>query len=193
MGGMLKFGFLASSTATAVAIASVHFAVLAQAPEAPTPSSPEPSPSAQPAVPNSPNPSPSNQSPAPAQPAPGNPEQSPATPAQPNATDALLQEQGTLEQGDAIASDNSLYDRYTFEGDEGQRVTLTMESSEFDTYLVLVDPEGQLLGDNDNVSQQNSNSSLTVTLPVDGTYTVIANGRDNTSQGRYTVNVTSEQ
>lgn len=109
---------------------------------------------------------------------------------EPTEQTVVLQEEGALEDGDTILeSDGSLYDVYTFEGETGQSVTVNLSSSEFDTYLLLIDPEGQLLEQNDDAAQDDMNSSLTVTLPSDGTYTVVSNGFDSESRGGYAVEV----
>lgn len=103
-------------------------------------------------------------------------------------TPPLIQEQGVLEEGDSILqSDGSLYDQYTFEGEEGQSITISMESDEFDTYLALIDPEQKVIAENDDVSQDDQNSAFTVTLPSNGTYVVIANGFDSNSRGQYSI------
>jgi hypothetical protein len=102
----------------------------------------------------------------------------------------LLQEAGMLEEGDAVlSSDGSLYDEYTFEGQAGQSITITLQSEQFDTYLALLDPEQKVIGENDDIAQENDDSELTVTLPSNGTYTVIANGFDSTSRGEYMLEV----
>jgi hypothetical protein len=108
------------------------------------------------------------------------------------ATQTLLRQQGTLADGDSVlASDGSLYDEYTFEGTTGQQVTISLVSSDFDTYLILLGPDGTVIDQNDDISSSNFNSELTVTLPVAGTYTVIANSYDNSGRGRYTLTVTA--
>lgn len=102
----------------------------------------------------------------------------------------ILQEQGALAMGDSVLpSDNSLYDEYTFEGRAGQSVTITLESSDFDTYVALFAPNGRLVGENDDRSDSDNNATLTVTLPVSGRYRVIVNAYDSTGQGRYTLTV----
>lgn len=104
----------------------------------------------------------------------------------------ILQEQGVLASGDSVlASDNSLYDQYTFQGSAGQTVTITVESAEFDTYVAIITPDGKLLAENDDINQSNKNAGLTVTLPSNGTYRVIVNGYDNNSRGRYAVSVST--
>lgn len=104
----------------------------------------------------------------------------------------LLQEQGVLASGDSVLpSDNSLYDQYTFQGTAGQSVTVTVESSNFDTYVAVFSPDGKLLGENDDINQSSKNSGLTVTIPSNGTYRVIVNGYDNKSRGRYALSVST--
>ncbi|NJR65442.1 MAG: trypsin-like serine protease [Leptolyngbyaceae cyanobacterium CRU_2_3] len=101
---------------------------------------------------------------------------------------ALLREQGTLGPGSPVLqSDGSFYREYTFRGNAGQSITASLESTDFDTYLVILDASGQPLGQNDDVSPNSSNSSLTVTLPATGTYRVIANAYERNGQGRYTL------
>jgi Bacterial pre-peptidase C-terminal domain len=112
-----------------------------------------------------------------------------AVSAQTNAN-PLLQEAGVLEEGDTVLKeDGSLYDIYTFEGRANQSVTITVESLDFDTYLLLADSEGEILGESDDLSEENTNSSLAVTLPRDGTYNVIVNGYEAKDRGNYTLTI----
>ena len=105
-------------------------------------------------------------------------------------TAILLQVEGELEDGDLmLPSDRSLYDEHAFEGRAGQPVIITLESDDFDTYLILVSPDQQLLNENDDVSEQNTNSSMTAILPTTGTYLAVANAFDSGGQGTYTLTV----
>lgn len=98
----------------------------------------------------------------------------------------ILDVEGALEDGDLVLpQDGSLYDEHTFEGRAGQSVAIDLESDDFDTFLILLDPQERIVGQHDDISESNFNSTLNVTLPVDGTYTVIANGFDSNSRGRY--------
>ncbi|MDA0865122.1 MAG: tetratricopeptide repeat protein [Cyanobacteria bacterium] len=106
------------------------------------------------------------------------------------AGDILLQTSGRLESGDSILQDGSFYDSYPFEGEAGQTVTIQLESSDFDTYLLLTDSEGNALIENDDISSSNFNSALTYTLPSSGTYNAIANSYDATGRGNYQITVT---
>ncbi len=48
-----------------------------------------------------------------------------------------MQNSGNLASGDSTFTDGEYYDAYTFEGQPGQSVTIDLNSSDFDTYLVL--------------------------------------------------------
>ncbi|MEG4275264.1 MULTISPECIES: pre-peptidase C-terminal domain-containing protein [unclassified Microcoleus] len=129
----------------------------------------------------SPNPSPSP---------PSSPTQSPTVepPPTPDASSSkvILEQNGELSpaKSSVLPSDSSLYDEYTFEGTQGQKLVITVESTEFDTYLAIFNSQGELLGENDDVTQQNSNSELTVTLSANGRYRVIVNAYDPPPKGR---------
>jgi S1-C subfamily serine protease len=98
--------------------------------------------------------------------------------------------QGTLGANSRVLqSDRSLYEEYTFQGTEGQRVSISLESQDFDTYLIVLDPDGRKIGENDDASSNTMNSALTVTLPSTGTYRVIANTYDSTGRGQYRLNI----
>ncbi|MBD2482130.1 PPC domain-containing protein [Planktothrix sp. FACHB-1365] len=154
--------------------------VLAQ--ETPTPQ-PSVSPSPVPEVEETPAPNPPTPTPTP-QPSP--------TGAPPTSTPntMLLDQQGELQEGDKVLpSDKSLYDEYTFDGQQGQQITISLESSEFDTYLAVYTPDNQLLQEHDDINQNNSNSQITVTLPKTGTYRVIVNAYDSKGKGKYLLKV----
>ena len=104
------------------------------------------------------------------------------------AAEPILQVEGMLEEGDdTFPEDRTLYDTYTFEGQAGQSISIVMESLEFDTYLLLRSPEGEVIAQNDDYEDITRNSGIVLTLPVDGVYTVIANAHGAHSRGDYTV------
>jgi hypothetical protein len=85
-------------------------------------------------------------------------------------------------------------DIFTFTGSQGQRATIAMDrtdSSSLDSYLELLGPGG-LVGYNDD-SGGTLNSRLTVTLPADGAYRVVARSYNRSSAGAYRVSLTLEQ
>ncbi|MEG3897965.1 MULTISPECIES: pre-peptidase C-terminal domain-containing protein [unclassified Microcoleus] len=137
-------------------------AVLAQASPRPSPSpSPQSSPTQSPTVQPSPSPD-------------------------PGLSKVILEQNGELTpaKSSVLPSDSSLYDEYTFEGTQGQKVVVTVESTEFDTYLAIFNSQGELLAENDDATQQNSNSELTVTLSANGRYRVIVNAYEPPPKGR---------
>lgn len=119
------------------------------------------------------------------------PESPPGEPPQPESTSpegSIWRRTGRLAPGDEVASDGSLFDRYTFDGTSGQRVTILAESTAFDTYLAIMDSEGQILTEN-NDAAGGSNSQIETTLPETGTYTVIVNGYTPEDRGQYTLTI----
>ena len=63
----------------------------------------------------------------------------------------LLQKQGNLKPGDSVITDDgSLYDQYNFSGSKNQSIKIYLESQELDTYLMLLDAEGNKLAENDD-------------------------------------------
>lgn len=102
----------------------------------------------------------------------------------------ILRVEGELSPGDAvIPSDGSLYDDYQFEGRAGQTITINMDSDEFDTYLVLISPDGRALKENDDRNSQTTNSTIQITLPSTGKYRILANTVNNQGSGSYTLTV----
>ncbi|WP_239113138.1 trypsin-like peptidase domain-containing protein [Halomicronema sp. CCY15110] len=110
-------------------------------------------------------------------------------PSVPPAGEIILQESGLLAQGDAIAPDGTLYDEFTFDGEAGQAVTITLVSPEFDTYLAVVDSGGNLVAENDDIAPGNTNSEVSFTLPMSGPYLVIVNGYSQSDQGTYSLTI----
>lgn len=104
----------------------------------------------------------------------------------PGSAKVILEKQGELTpaKSSVLPSDSSLYDEYTFEGTTGQTVVVSLESGEFDTYLAVFNSKGELLAENDDATEQNSNSELTVTLSASGSYKVIVNAFDSPPKGK---------
>jgi serine protease Do len=103
---------------------------------------------------------------------------------------SILNEVGTLESSDSVLeSDGSLYDEYTFEGRQGQQITIRLESSDFDPYVVIFGPNGNVVGENDDLSESNNNSFLRVVLPEDGSYRILVNAYDSKGRGEYLLRV----
>jgi tetratricopeptide (TPR) repeat protein len=85
-----------------------------------------------------------------------------------------------------MVKDNKIYyNVHTFEGKAGEQITIDLTSSEFNSYLILLDPEGKKIAEDDDGGSGN-NARIIVTLPTSGTYTIIANARTGET-GNYTL------
>ena len=99
-------------------------------------------------------------------------------------------ERGSLEQGDRVISDDgSFYDSYPLEGQAGESFNIYLESDEFDAFVALIDAKGNIVDQNDDISQEDSNSRIRVSLPEDGVYNVIVNTYDEGGTGKYVLTV----
>jgi hypothetical protein len=110
---------------------------------------------------------------------------------------------GRLETSDCFVTygeTNSRYytDVYTFEGQQGQRIAIAMDSSEFDSWLELHtvnSPDSTPLYTGDAVGGNNARIPFEdgyYTLPSTGTYYIWANSVFSSQTGAYTLKVTTE-
>jgi hypothetical protein len=98
---------------------------------------------------------------------------------------------GNLGFGDCtLDSDGTYVDIWTFSGTAGQKVTITMRSSAFDSYLALGDPSGNIVAEDDN-SAGGSDARVTHTLTSSGTWGIIAN-QWTPASGSYTISLQCE-
>lgn len=105
----------------------------------------------------------------------------------------LLQKQGNLKSGDSVINDDSsFYDQYTFSGLKNQSIKIYLESQDFDTYVMLLDAQGNKLAENDDRGEDSSNSFLHVTLPKQNTYRVVVNSYQPQSQGKYNLRIVED-
>ena len=97
---------------------------------------------------------------------------------------------GTLSNEDPRhPQDDSFYDAYTFQAKQGFEIELVLESDAFDAFLLLNDPAGEQIAQNDDRDQDDSNSRITIDAPVEGTYTAFANSRAEGETGDYTLTI----
>ena len=103
---------------------------------------------------------------------------------------------GTLSTSDCPLGDGSYVDAYSFSGTTGQRISILMTSTSFDTYLYLLRPDGSALAiDDDGGGGSNSripSGSGFLTLPTTGSYTILANSFSSAATGPYSLTL-SEQ
>ncbi|HEY9734672.1 MAG TPA: tetratricopeptide repeat protein, partial [Trichocoleus sp.] len=83
---------------------------------------------------------------------------------EPARAQTLLEETGTIVPAEQ---------RYTFDGTAGQSVTITLASEDFDSVVLLQNAAGEEIAANDDFGGT-LNSTVIVTLPENGTYTVVA-------------------
>lgn len=72
---------------------------------------------------------------------------------------------------------------YVFQGTEGDIVTITMQSAEFDTFLLLYGPDGSQLRFNDNALPPTDSALFAYELPATGQYVIIATSREAAESG----------
>ena len=97
------------------------------------------------------------------------------------------QQRGTLAAGDARLNSGEYQDAFTIEGRAGQRVTIDLASSAFDTYLMLRGPDGSSFDNDDAEGGSGTNSRLEVTLPANGSYRLIVTSYEPGETGAYTL------
>jgi hypothetical protein len=94
--------------------------------------------------------------------------------------------QGELSSNDDTLANGEFFDAYTFQGLTGQNAVIELSSSAFDTYLVLVSPDGSY-EENDDYESDQSRSRIELTLPTDGEYTIWATSYSGGETGSYTL------
>jgi len=106
-----------------------------------------------------------------------------ATPAE--AQSNTVHQLGVLGASDTQLKTGSYFDSYEIEGSEGQRVSISLDSSDFDTFLGLFDSDGNLVASNNDAAADNPNSYISTTLPRNDTYTVVATSNAVQGGGDY--------
>lgn len=101
----------------------------------------------------------------------------------------LLQAQGYLGLGDEVIEVEEegeyLVDTYNFIGQAGQQISVDAESPDFDTWIALFNADGELIEENDDVLNDDTNSNIQLTLPYDGYYTVKISSYEPEGKGAY--------
>lgn len=106
------------------------------------------------------------------------------------AASGLVRFDGTLAAGDRELKSGEYYDVYDIEVEEGQRLTVTMRSRDFDTYLIVKRPDREQEDDDDASGDRDDGirkSEVVFTAPVSGTYRILATSYEAGETGRYTV------
>ena len=97
---------------------------------------------------------------------------------------------GRLTTSDMLRDDNSYMDAFVYQGRAGERITISLQSDDFDAWLVVNDPNGPLY-EHDDDSLGNTDAGLTLTLPHSGPYVIVANSVGERATGAYVLRVES--
>ncbi|MBC7872142.1 MAG: PPC domain-containing protein, partial [Chitinophagaceae bacterium] len=106
---------------------------------------------------------------------------------------APVQSSGLIDEGEmfALSIDDVITtvegDLWSFYGNSGDSVTVSLYSDDFDSYLELLDSNGNLLAQDDD-SAGDLDSQINFVLPFSGTYQIKAHAYNNgASSGAYTL------
>ncbi|PZO41088.1 MAG: peptidase S1 [Pseudanabaena frigida] len=92
----------------------------------------------------------------------------------------------TLSRSDNTLPDGSYYKAYQFQGQAGQSVVIEMRGTGIDPYLVLFDPNGRKVAEDDD-GAGGKNAKIVITLPTTGKYTLYANSYEVGEAGSFTL------
>jgi hypothetical protein len=97
---------------------------------------------------------------------------------------------GRLQSGDETLTTGEFVDRYEFEGSAGQHVSVDLRSSAFDTYLIMKDPAGEQL-ENDDAEDGSGvgHSNIEADLTEAGVYAVLVTSYESGESGAYSLTI----
>ena len=85
-------------------------------------------------------------------------------------------------------------DRYSFNANSGQPMVISLTSTDFDTYLYLLDANGSVIAQNDDTGPSGNSripaGSGFFTLPSSGAFTIDATSFQSSGAGNYTLSLT---
>lgn len=99
---------------------------------------------------------------------------------------------GNLSNSDcrSLYNAESYADRFTFDAAAGQEIAIQLRSSQFDTFLTLISPSGEIIAQNDD-DPFSGGSRIPlggfVVAPVNGRYTIEVSALDASATGNYTL------
>lgn len=96
--------------------------------------------------------------------------------------------QGRLQLGDSQLRSGEYIDSYSYAGRAGERIEITLNSSQFDPYVAISGPNG-FSEFNDDDPSGGLNSRLVTTLPADGLYIISATSYAPGETGAYQLGV----
>ncbi len=99
----------------------------------------------------------------------------------------IRKENGSLAPTDGTLNAGEYFDAYTLEGQAGQRVSITQWSEDFDTYLMLETPSGEVYANDDAGGLKFS--AIRMALPESGTYRILATSFEGAQTGNYELKI----
>ncbi len=96
---------------------------------------------------------------------------------------------GRLEDGDGTRENGTLRDLLVLDGQPGRQLSVSLNSSEFDTYLTVIAPDGSEVS-NDDWQGSLSESRVEISMNDTGRYRIVASAYGATDRGAYSVSVT---
>ncbi|MBN4053427.1 hypothetical protein JYT97_00920 [Haliea sp. AH-315-K21] len=101
-------------------------------------------------------------------------------------------ERGVLEFEDDVDDETGKYlDSYFFEGSANQRTVFELRSVDFDTYLIVIAPNGEEF-ENDDYEGDLNRSRLSLDLTLSGAYEVLVTSFGSGETGAYTLEINTE-
>ncbi|TVQ07241.1 MAG: hypothetical protein EA368_14760 [Leptolyngbya sp. DLM2.Bin27] len=88
---------------------------------------------------------------------------------------------------------NRFASAHHFNGTAGQAVSITLESDDFDTILMLINAKGERIAFNDDISPTNTNSRIDTTLPATERYMLLVTSFEFEGQGDYRLAVVPQR
>ena len=87
-------------------------------------------------------------------------------------------DQGTINYGDTITGNLTAEggDRWHFDGEAGEQISIQLESDDFDSFLELRSPDDELLISDDDSADDFNSLIAEYELPSSGTFSIIATG-----------------
>lgn len=96
---------------------------------------------------------------------------------------------GSLTTDDEQLGSGEFLDRYRFTGHRGERVAIELSSDQFDTYAILVQPDGEQHDNDDHDARRSTDSRIETVLPRDGEYEVLVTSYQPGERGRYELSI----
>jgi hypothetical protein len=107
---------------------------------------------------------------------------------QDSSSEVILLERGTLNRDSPVLrQDGSSYQLYSFRGIAGQRIHISLESRDFDSYLILLNDDGEKIAENDDQGRGTNDALISMNLPYSGLYQVVVNTYRPGEQGAFTL------